>query len=122
LIEVLVALLIFSFGVLGVVGMQARALQFSTQAGDRARAAMLANEIVSQMWTQQSPSLDAAKIDAWKIRIRSVAAGLPSGEGNVALATASDGSVTATVTVTWKPPSLAGTTATNRYFTTVVMP
>ena len=122
LIEVLVALLVFSLGVLGVVGMQARAVQFSTQAGDRARAAMLANEIVSQMWTQQTPALDDARITSWQTRIRDSAAGLPNGEGKVTTTTAADGSVTAKVTITWQAPSMASTDSTNQFVTTLVMP
>ena len=53
LIEVLVSLLIFSFGFLGLIGMQARAVQLSTDAEDRSRAALLANDIVTTMWTQK---------------------------------------------------------------------
>jgi type IV pilus assembly protein PilV len=122
LIEVLVALLVFSLGVLGVVGMQARAVQFSTQAGDRARAAMLANEIVSQMWAQQTAVLDSDTITRWQARFRDAAAGLPNGAGTVTTTTAADGSVTAKVTVTWQAPSMSGTSSTNQFVTTVAMP
>jgi type IV pilus assembly protein PilV len=113
---------VFSLGVLGVVGMQARAMQFSTQSGDRARAAMLANEIVAQMWAQQTAKLDGDRITSWQARIRNTAAGLPNGAGTVTTATAADGSVTATVTVTWQAPSMSGTSSTNQFITTVAMP
>jgi type IV pilus assembly protein PilV len=119
LIEVLVALLVFSLGVLGVVGMQARAVQFSTQAGDRARAAMLANEIVAQMWAQQSAKLDDDRIASWQKRTKD---GLPSGAGTVTTTTAVDGSVTAKVTVTWQAPSMSGTSSSNQFITSVAMP
>lgn len=119
LIEVLVALLVFSLGVLGVVGMQARAMQFSTQSGDRARAAMLANEIVTEMWAQQTAKLDDDRIASWQKRTQN---GLPSGAGTVTRTTAADGSVTAKVTVTWQAPSMAGTGSTNQFITTVTMP
>ena len=50
LVEVLVSLLVFSIGVLGMVGLQARAIQFSVDAEDRSKAAMVANEVISWMW------------------------------------------------------------------------
>ena len=42
LIEVLVSVLIMSFGILGIVALQARAIQFSLDADDRNRAALFA--------------------------------------------------------------------------------
>jgi type IV pilus assembly protein PilV len=50
LIEALVSILIFSFGVLGLIGLQASAINFSVDAEDRNRAALFANEIASSMW------------------------------------------------------------------------
>ena len=54
LLEVLISILIFSFALLGLVALQARAVQFSVNAEDRNRAALLANELVATMLTQQS--------------------------------------------------------------------
>ena len=45
LIEVLVSILIFSFGIVGLIGLQARALQYSTSAEDTTRAALLASDL-----------------------------------------------------------------------------
>lgn len=50
LLEVLIALLIFSFGVLGIVGLQASMNIRSTEARQRAEAALLADEIIGRMW------------------------------------------------------------------------
>jgi len=50
LLEVLIALLIFALGVLGLVGLQASAIKQSGQAKYRADATLLANELVGQMW------------------------------------------------------------------------
>jgi type IV pilus assembly protein PilV len=123
LIEVMVSLLIFSFGVLGVVGMQARAVQFSTQAGDRARAALLANEIVAKMWTQKSVALGADVITAWQARVRDAKrVGLPSGEGSVETGTDAGGVPTATVKITWHPPSATSDAKDNQFVTKVAMP
>lgn len=50
LLEVLIALLIFALGVLGLVGLQANAIKQSGQAKYRADATLLANELIGQMW------------------------------------------------------------------------
>lgn len=50
LLEVLIALLIFSLGVLGLVGLQASAAKQSSQSKYRADATLLANELIGQMW------------------------------------------------------------------------
>lgn len=51
LLEALIAILIFSIGVLGIVGMQASALSVSRDASYRADAALLANELVGSMFS-----------------------------------------------------------------------
>ncbi len=56
LLEVLIALLIFSFGVLGIVGLQASMNIRSTEARQRAEAALLADEIIGRMWV--APAID----------------------------------------------------------------
>lgn len=120
LIEVLVSLLIFSFGILGAVGLQARTVQFSVQAGDRTRAALLANEIVSQMWLAKSTTLGSSVTAAWNTRVAdTTVAGLPNGVGTVG---AADANGVVTVTVTWHPPSVPSTQPDNKYVTQVVMP
>jgi type IV pilus assembly protein PilV len=50
LLECLMALLIFSVGLLGLLGLEARVMNISTDSENRGRAAMLANEVASQMW------------------------------------------------------------------------
>jgi type IV pilus assembly protein PilV len=49
LIEVLVSVLLFSVGILGVVGMQGRAIRLSTDAQQRAEAAFLADQLLARM-------------------------------------------------------------------------
>jgi type IV pilus assembly protein PilV len=56
LVEVMIALLIFALGVLGLVGLQATAVQQSGQTKYRTDATLLANELVGQMWTQTDRS------------------------------------------------------------------
>jgi type IV pilus assembly protein PilV len=50
LIEALIALLIFSVGILGIVGLQATAVKASSDAKYRSEAALMANELIGKMW------------------------------------------------------------------------
>lgn len=50
MIEVLVAVLIFSVGILGIIGMQATAVTMSTNAKYRSDATLLANALIGKMW------------------------------------------------------------------------
>ena len=51
MIEALLAILIFSIGILAVVGMQAVAIKSVTDSKTRSDASFLANELMAQMWT-----------------------------------------------------------------------
>ena len=107
LVEVLVVLVLFSFGLIGMVGLQARAVQFSVNAEDSARAALLANDIASRMWAERSVTLDATVLDEWEDRVADPAAGgLPNGVGEVTV----DSGI-ATVRITWRAPHESDETA-----------
>ena len=102
LIEILVSVLLFSLGVLGLLGLQARAIGFSVDAEDRNRAALLANEVASEMWMNRSSTIPAAKLTAWQARVANPAAGgLPNGDGTVTAVNAN----TADVRIAWRAPS-----------------
>jgi len=117
LIEVLVVIVLFSFGLLGLVALQARAVQTSIGAQDSNRAALLANELVTQMWGRNTVNLPAAAVTAWNTRIaNATSGGLPNGAGTVVIA----GNV-ATVTVTWRPPH-EDASREYRYVTEVLIP
>jgi type IV pilus assembly protein PilV len=51
LLEALIAILIFSIGILAVVGLQAVSIKNVTESKHRTEAAFLANKLLSQMWT-----------------------------------------------------------------------
>ena len=122
LIEVLLALLIFSLGMLGTVGMQALAVKNSVDAEDRSRAALMANEIVSQMWMAKTLSLPTATVDAWTTRLQNpLASGLPNATGAIATATV-DGVLVGTVTITWRSPARRSTDPVATYITQVSIP
>ena len=107
LIEALIAILIFSFGVLGIVGLQASMTRAQGSAKFRADASYLANELMGSMWADipnlsqydtASTRCDAyARCQAWKTKVQG---GLPGGEPVVAAA--GDGSVT--ITINWSVP------------------
>jgi type IV pilus assembly protein PilV len=140
LLEVLIALLIFALGVLGLVGLQANAIKQSGQAKYRADATLLANELIGQMWVSNR-STDALKANfssadggaaytAWKAR---VAAALPGvGDhppvvtvtaiaplnaivaGAAAAPTGLAASNRISVTLLWKLPSESATAPANK--------
>lgn len=120
LIEVLVALLLFSFGILGFVALQARATAFSLDAEDRTRAAMLANELVATMWMQGTNSLPSATVTAWKTKVKDRAVSglaVPTGDDPTVSTDATTG--VTTITIKWRAPSKATTETVNKYVTTV---
>ena len=117
MIEVLIVLVLFSFGLLGMVGLQARATQSSVSAEDNNRAALLASELAAQMWASNTVSLPPATVTAWNTRVADATdVGLPNGAGTVAV-TAN----VARITITWRPPHQAAGD-TRRYVTEVLIP
>ena len=59
LLEALIAALIVSLGILGLVGLQARAIQNVDDAQYRSEAAFLANDLLGRMWTSNQATLQA---------------------------------------------------------------
>ncbi len=117
LVEVLVAVVILSVGLIGLVGLQARAVQFSVSAEDTNRAALLASDLAASMWTARSVALPNATIATWQARVADPTVdGLPNGIGTVSV----NGSV-ATITITWVPPNAAAGSQPNQYVTQVVL-
>ena len=125
MIEVLVAVLILSFGVLGLIGLQARAINVANDAEDRNQAALLADEIIAAMWINRSTTV-ADDVTAWDTTVGSR---LPNGDGTV---TAVPGDATlsgsaADVAITWKQPSRksadeGGTLSIRAYLPVVPVP
>ena len=116
LVEVLVALLVFSVGLVGMAALQARALRYSNSAEDTNRAALLANEIAAQMLMNQNVAVPAAQLNAWKARVAdATGSGLPYGAADVAV----DATGLATITIQWRSPNAASgaANAQSRYVT-----
>ncbi|WP_324814246.1 fimbrial assembly protein [Variovorax sp.] len=121
LIEALIAILLFSLGILGLIGLQARATQFSVDAEDRNRAALLANDVASIMWLKKSITLSETEKDGWEARLAAVdTGGLPGGEG---LIEPVDGTTNAAdITITWRQPSRDASAQASTYTTRVTLP
>jgi type IV pilus assembly protein PilV len=110
LIEVMVSVLIMSFGILGVVALQARAIQFSLDADDRNRAALFADDLAAQMRLARSTTLPPAQLSDFEKRVQGIdpVTSQPTGLGlpNAALAVAPGATPNvATITITWRHPA-----------------
>ena len=82
LIEALIGILIFSIGILALLGMQGTAIKNTTDARYRSEAAFLATQIVGQMWVDMANlgSYDTDNVAAYAPRdawVNSVANTLP---------------------------------------------
>jgi type IV pilus assembly protein PilV len=64
LLEALIAILIFSVGILAIVGMQASAMQDIGEARYRTQAAFMANRAIAQMWGAVGTDPTPAQIQA----------------------------------------------------------
>jgi type IV pilus assembly protein PilV len=117
LLEALIAILIFSLGILAMVGMQAMGIKLATDSRDRAEASNLASQLVGEMWLnraalasyQYSGSGTApAALTNW---IAQVDAALPDVAANPPIVTVGASSLGAsvgtetTVTLRWKNPT-----------------
>jgi type IV pilus assembly protein PilV len=115
LLEALVGILIFSIGILALLGMQAVAMRATIDAKYRSEAGFLANEIVGVMWGDPVNLGDYATANcaatqrcaAWRTRVQSM---LPNATGANA-PTIDVASRQVTVTVRWQGP--AETTPSN---------
>jgi type IV pilus assembly protein PilV len=114
LIEALVALLIFAFGVLGLVGLQATMTKAQSTAKYRADAAFLAQQVLGTMWSD-APNLanyatancaGYARCNSWAAKVAST---LPAGTATVTLA-GSD----ITVAISWTQPNEGSHTYSTR--------
>jgi type IV pilus assembly protein PilV len=102
LLEALVAILIFTVGIIAVMGMQAASISQVSAAKYRTDASYLANQIIGKMWVDQTnlatyTSTGAAGRVSWDA---TVAATLPGGTGTIAIA-----GTQVTVTIQWTPPN-----------------
>ena len=99
LVEALVAIVIFAFGVLAIVGLQSASVRQVSDAKYRIDAANVISQSLGAMWA------DRANIQAYAVQDQAVSS-LPNGKLTIQVPgpwTATAG-VTVTVTVTWQSP------------------
>ncbi len=94
LLESLIAILIFSFGVLGIVGLQASMVKSTSDAKFRSEAAYIVQQRIGQMWSDPDNLADYVEEDT------DISALLPGGTRTVEI----DASGQYVVTVTWQQP------------------
>jgi type IV pilus assembly protein PilV len=135
LIEALVAILIFSMGIIAMMGLQAASIKLSTDAKYRSDASLLANELIGQMWVNRNTAAGQATESAQLIAnfaspggafytpwLNDVNVALPNSSGAnqpvVTIATqnptapATSTSSLVTITIFWKSPEEPASTGT----------
>jgi len=116
LIEVLVSLLVFSVGILGMAGFQAMSTRSSVDASERSRAALMANEMIAKMWEAHSTTLDDDAKKEWDARLEEAL-----NKDAVGVVTPLNDDIDAVlITITW--PSVARDSATSTYITEFAIP
>jgi len=93
LIEAMIAILIFSIGVLGIVGMQANMIRNTSDAKYRVDASDIAQQRIGQIWAD--PSNAATYVEASSV----ISTMLPNGKRTTTMS-----GVQFTVTVGWQEP------------------
>lgn len=123
LLEALIAILIFSFGILGIVGMQAVAVRQSTDARYRADAAQLVDRLIGTMWagdrtisvlqaTYSGCTSTACK--AWAADVARLLPGATAASAGAPTVNVSDAGVV-TVSIFWRAPGETTDAGTHRY-------
>ncbi|HEY8607818.1 MAG TPA: pilus assembly protein PilV [Noviherbaspirillum sp.] len=108
LVEALVAVLLFSLGILALVGLQATMSKNVTEAKLRSESAFLANQLIGQMWVDQlnlnnyamnngvCTNGGFANCTNWRTRVGQQ---LPNGSANVTIA-----GTAVNIQLTWRLP------------------
>lgn len=96
LLESLIAILIFSIGILGIVGLQGVMIKGTSEAKTRSDASLIAQRRVSMMWAAPAALAGFAEVDT-------VVPELPNGLRTTAV-TMVGTDATVTVTITWQAP------------------
>ncbi len=112
MLEALIGILIFSFGVLGLVGLQAQSMRHVSDAQYRGEAVYFANSLIARMWSDDPVTLAAkyqtggAGYDAFREMVKTLPGG--ADDANKPEITVEDGpavgSSLVTVRVFWNLP------------------
>jgi len=119
LIEAMVAILIFSIGVLAMIALQVTSVRQSTNAKYRSEAALLANRLIGEMWVtdrvtttlQANYNTGGSSYTTWANAVQATLPGSSASAPTVAVA--NDGQVT--VNLFWKAPNEASSDPVHQY-------
>lgn len=114
LLEALLGILIFSLGILAVVGMQAMAVKTVAESKYRMDAGFLANEVIGDMWVDRSNlasyayagGTPPAVLANWTAKVQSALPGVAANPPAIAI----DAANTVSVTIFWQHPEEANLT------------
>jgi len=127
LIEALIGILIFSLGILAIMGLQAAAIRNTIEAKYRTEASFLTNRLIADMWTEcgvtctNVSSFDTGsgtnpEMTSWRNEVAAKLPGVVVGAANSPTVAVAGNTVT--VTVFWRIP---GTDATTRQFRSIAL-
>ena len=109
LLEALVGILIFSIGILALMGLQAQSIRNTVEAKYRNEAAYLANQIIGQMWVDRAnlAAYDTTagaspNMAAWRAQVANTLPRVVAGGANSPTILVAGNQVT--VTVFWQLP------------------
>ena len=110
LIEALVGILIFSIGILALIGMQGRAMKSTADARYYSEASYLASEVIGRMWTDignlANYDKDSATAypprDDWVAKVSGMLPGIPAPAPAPTIEVGASNEVT--VTIEWRQP------------------
>jgi type IV pilus assembly protein PilV len=112
LIEALLAVLLFSLGVIAMMGLQAASVTMATDAKYRSDANLLANNLMAQMWSNhESAALitnfqtGGAVYNTWLADVQAALPGVAAQPPTVVFSTpAAGGGNMVKIVITWKGP------------------
>jgi type IV pilus assembly protein PilV len=115
LLEALVGILIFSIGILAMMGLQAQSIRNTIEAKYRNEAAYLANQIIGQIWVDRDKideydtgSGSNTNMTDWRTRVAGTLPGITVGGTNSPTIVVAGRQVT--VTLFWKLPGADSST------------
>lgn len=120
LLEGLIAILIFSMGILAIVGMQGAAVKASSEAKYRSDAGLLANQLIGTMWVSDRTTASlqtsfnspgGAAYATWATEVQNTLPGAQANQPTVVV----DNDGVVTVTVFWLAPNEAAGANPHRF-------
>ena len=127
LLEGMVAILVFTIGVLGVVGLQATVVKQVTDARYRTDAGMLANQLLGTMWVSDrttatlQTNFSSPSGSAYTSWVTRVTATLPVAATLAPTVSISNQGI-ATITIYWRAPSDSTNAAPHKYVVVTQIP